>query len=68
MDLGPTELLIILVIVALLFGPGRIANLGGELGKAIHEFRKGLTQGPTETKSANDAKPSEIPTDEARPD
>jgi sec-independent protein translocase protein TatA len=59
MDLGPSELIIILLIVALLFGPGRIANLGGELGKAIHEFRKGLAQGPTEVKTANDAKPVE---------
>ncbi len=60
MDLGPTELIIILLIVAVLFGPGRIANLGGELGKAIHEFRKGIAQGPVEVKTANDAKPVEI--------
>ncbi len=46
MELGPTELIIILVIVLLLFGPGRIANLGGELGKAIHEFRRGVGDGP----------------------
>lgn len=45
MELGPTELIIILVIVLLLFGPGRVGNLGGELGKAIHEFRKGVTEG-----------------------
>ncbi len=46
MELGPTELIIILVIVLLLFGPGRVANLGGELGKAIHEFRRGVGDGP----------------------
>ncbi|MBI1279649.1 MAG: twin-arginine translocase TatA/TatE family subunit [Anaerolineaceae bacterium] len=45
MDIGPTELIIILVIVLLLFGPGRIANVGGEMGKAIAEFRKGLAKG-----------------------
>lgn len=45
MEVGPAELLIILVIVAILFGPGRIANLGGELGAAIHEFRRGLQHG-----------------------
>lgn len=43
MDLGPTELLIILAIVLLLFGGGRIAHLGSDLGKGIREFRKGLT-------------------------
>jgi sec-independent protein translocase protein TatA len=42
MDIGPSELLIILVIVVILFGPGRLANIGGELGKAIHDFREGL--------------------------
>lgn len=45
MDIGPTELIIILVIVVILFGSGRIANLGGELGKAIHNFRDGLQKG-----------------------
>jgi sec-independent protein translocase protein TatA len=45
MDIGPSELIIILVIVLLLFGPGRIANIGGEMGKAIAEFRKGLAKG-----------------------
>jgi sec-independent protein translocase protein TatA len=40
--LGGPELLIILVIVILIFGVGRIANIGGELGKGIREFRKGL--------------------------
>ena len=52
MELGPTELIIILVIVLLLFGPGRIANLGGELGKAIHEFRRGVGDGPPKEEPA----------------
>lgn len=41
--LGPTELIVILVIVLVLFGVGRIGRIGGELGKAIREFRKGLS-------------------------
>jgi sec-independent protein translocase protein TatA len=43
--LGAPELLIILVIVILVFGVGRIANIGGELGKGISAFRKGLKEG-----------------------
>lgn len=39
---GPTELLIILAIVILLFGVGRISKIGQELGRGIREFRKGL--------------------------
>lgn len=41
--LGPTELIIILVIVLLLFGPGRIAKIAGELGKGIRSFKDGVT-------------------------
>jgi sec-independent protein translocase protein TatA len=37
-----TELLIILAIVLLLFGVGRLSRIGGELGRGISEFRKGL--------------------------
>ena len=45
MDIGPAELLIILLIVILIFGPGRLVNLGGELGRGIRDFRKGLQGG-----------------------
>jgi len=41
-NLGPTELIIILVIAVLLFGVGRLGRLGGELGKGIREFRRGI--------------------------
>ena len=40
--IGPLEIGIILVVVVLLFGVGRIGKIGGELGKSIREFRKGL--------------------------
>jgi sec-independent protein translocase protein TatA len=39
-DLGVPELIIIAVIVLLLFGPGKAADLGSSLGKSIREFRK----------------------------
>ena len=38
-SLGWQELLIILVILALLFGASRVASLGGALGRGIREFR-----------------------------
>ena len=41
--LGPLELVIILVIVVLLFGIGRISKVGGELGKGIRAFKEGLS-------------------------
>jgi sec-independent protein translocase protein TatA len=41
-DLGIPELLIILVIVVLLFGPGRLSKIAGELGKGIKSFKENL--------------------------
>lgn len=41
-SLGPTELIIILVIVLLLFGVGRIGKIAGELGSGIRAFKAGL--------------------------
>ena len=38
-NLGPTELIIILVIVLIIFGAGRLAGIGGALGKSVREFR-----------------------------
>jgi sec-independent protein translocase protein TatA len=39
---GPTELILIIVIIVLLFGVGRIGKIAGELGSGIRSFRKGL--------------------------
>lgn len=52
---GGPELLIVLVIVILIFGVGRIANIGGELGKGISAFRKGL-KGDEEEKHKEEEK------------
>jgi len=37
-----TEWIVILIIVVLLFGPGRIGKIAGELGRSIKSFREGL--------------------------
>jgi sec-independent protein translocase protein TatA len=56
-SVGPIELIIILAIVLLLFGVGRVSRVGKELGTAISEFRKGLNEGSedetTETETAD---------------
>ncbi|GAB4458191.1 MAG: hypothetical protein Kow0070_11470 [Anaerolineales bacterium] len=53
--LGPTELIILLVIVLLLFGPGRIGKIAGELGKGIKSFREGLSGGDEKKDSQTDS-------------
>ena len=40
--MGLPELMIILVIVIILFGVGRLGRIGGELGEAIGNFRRGI--------------------------
>jgi sec-independent protein translocase protein TatA len=57
MEFGFPELLIILVVVVLLFGPGRIGKVAGELGKGIRSFRDGITGKDGETKEGD--KPAE---------
>ena len=42
LDFGPPELLIVLAIVVVLFGAGRLAGIGAGLGRGIREFRKEL--------------------------
>lgn len=43
--IGWPELLIVLAVVLLIFGVGRIARVGGELGKGVSAFRDGLRDG-----------------------
>lgn len=56
--LGPLELFIILMIVVVLFGGGRIARLGNELGEAVSSFRNGLRS------NDEDAEPADVKTSE----
>lgn len=42
--LGTTELFIVLAIVVLLFGAGRIGRIAGELGSGIRAFRSGMEE------------------------
>lgn len=59
-DFGLPEMLIILVIIVILFGPGRIGKVAGELGKGIRSFREGLT-GKEDEKKKEDENQQEPP-------
>ncbi|MCX5992036.1 MAG: twin-arginine translocase TatA/TatE family subunit [Chloroflexi bacterium] len=40
MELGPLEIALIVVAIVLIFGVGKLGQIGGALGKSIHDFRK----------------------------
>lgn len=48
--LGLPELIIILVVILLIFGVGRVSKISGELGKSIREFRDNLQANKGEEK------------------
>ncbi len=49
--LQPTHLILVLVIVLIVFGPGKLPEIGGSLGKSINEFKKSFSSdSETETK------------------
>jgi sec-independent protein translocase protein TatA len=60
--LGFPELIVILIIVILIFGAGRISEIGGALGKGIKSFKKSVKE-PDET----DVTPSKIDKDKEKP-
>ncbi len=43
-DIGAPELIIILVAVLIIFGPGKLPDLGRTLGKSIREFRHSVQE------------------------
>lgn len=51
-SLGPMELIIILVIVMLIFGVGKLSDIGGALGKSVREFRKSTIEDDTQEKTS----------------
>ncbi len=58
--LGGWEWIIVLVIILLIFGPGRIGKVAGELGKSIKAFRSGLSgQDGDEEKTGSEDKKKE---------
>lgn len=63
--LGVPELLIILVIIIAVFGAGKLANLGGALGKGVRDFRQNIreveAEAASEAKAAEPAAPVEAP-------
>lgn len=51
------ELIIILFIIVLIFGPGRLSKIAREIGQGIKEFRTGMQDGESEDESSEKEEP-----------
>ncbi|MGH2634417.1 MAG: twin-arginine translocase TatA/TatE family subunit [Tepidiformaceae bacterium] len=51
-DIGIPELLIILAVVMLLFGAGKVSSLGKDLGTSVKEFKKAIKDEDADKKAA----------------
>ena len=59
---GPGELVLILLVVLIVFGPGRLPDVGQAVGKGIREFRKATNEIEDAVRVTSDA-----PADASRP-
>ena len=62
---APSHLLILLVIILIIFGPSKLGDVGGAMGKAIRDFKRAMNE-PEDTKAVT--KPADPGTPEIKPD
>ncbi len=67
MNLGPTELIIVLVIVLVLFGGAKLPKLAKSLGEAQREFKKGTDEGATDATATSTPSTPASPVDADKP-
>jgi sec-independent protein translocase protein TatA len=58
-NVGPLELVVVLIIALVIFGPKRLPELGRSMGKGIREFR-GSISGKNDDEDETSSKPAEI--------
>ena len=51
--IGPMEILIIMVIVMIVFGVGKLPEIGGGLGRGIRDFKKGIDDPDEKSKDSS---------------
>ena len=65
MSIGFWQIAIIVVLVVLLFGRGKISDLMGDVAKGIKSFKKGMNTDTTDTTDTNDDSQSKNITDDS---
>ncbi|MFH1486132.1 MAG: twin-arginine translocase TatA/TatE family subunit [Chloroflexota bacterium] len=61
-NIGPMELIIVLVVILIIFGVGRLPEVGGAIGKGLREFRKAQSwedENPPSKETEAEPKPEE---------
>ena len=66
--LGPLELAIIVGVIVLLFGVGRISRIGGDLGSSIKEFRRAVRDDSEEEEGATEEVQAEVQPEQPAPE
>jgi TatA/E family protein of Tat protein translocase len=61
MPIHPIWIIAILVVVLIIFGPGRLPELGAGIGKAMREFRKATSELTSEVTTATQPTPAPPP-------
>lgn len=60
MELSPVHLVIILVAALLVIGPGKLPETGAAIGKAVRDFRHGMTEDVTGSKPVSAGGPTDV--------
>ena len=68
-NIGPLEIIIVLVVVLLIFGPKRLPDLGRSLGTGMREFKDSVTgkDKDRDQLDASEAKPEAVRTEPSEP-
>ena len=59
MSIGIWQIAIVVVLVVLLFGRGKISSLMGDVAKGIKSFKKGMSDGPSSDNSSSEESSNE---------
>ena len=59
-ELSPVHLVLILVVALLVIGPGKLPETGAAIGKAVRDFRHGMTEDITGSKPVSAGGPTDV--------
>lgn len=67
-SIGPSELILIALVALLIFGAGRIADIGKGLGEGIRNFKKGISEDSDDKSAKSSKETSSKDSDDKKPE